>query len=917
MKSTRRSMLIQSGLLALVLLVLAYWVWQGNRSPAPRTYEGKTLDQWLEDLDDPDYHVSERAADVLVNVGADAVPLLLDACEQGGPRLHRRAAAVLVRLGASAARGLATALKDKAQPQRVAVALVRLGPVAVGPLREALLEEKGGEAAAYILGLIGPRAADAVPDLIAAVQRASSSTALRGQAVFALGRIGEPSEAIVPALITALKDSKKEVREQAVIALGWIGSPTHEVVSALTAALNDKETIIAIKVCRVLSLLGSSEATPDLLTVLQSDRHEVAVEAGRALWRLGPKAAPIVPMLLSAAQGPIDKAAPARDLLASFGPDVVPDLVKQLRANEAARREAAADVLGRIGPPARAAVPDLLAALKDQSSSVALMAAMALAQIDSTRGGAAVKLLTDALDVPGAALALANIGPSARAAVPDLIAALKPRKQTAQDELIRLNARLALSRIGAPAVPALIDALKAKREGVAPLAGGALGWILPPPKVAISALRIAIKNDRAHAAVYANSLGQLGPLALPAVPELTDLLTDAATRPEAAVALVGIDPEQSKTVVPQLVKDLQGDDEKQRQAAVLAVARIGPAAQAAAEALTDLLRDRLLTEREIIALQANWARALPGLIDLLKDPEVERRKLAIFALAQTGTAAQAALEPLIAALSDRDDEVRAEAAHVLEQIGSEAAEAVPALIANLQVPQTRVRYTAAEALRAIGAAAKEARRPLLECLFDPDEHVRYAAALALGGIDPAFTEAMPALRDALNDPSPLVRLAAIDSLIHIDRTNCMDSVPLLITLSAKPDDLRVRFRAVEGLYELAPDQAKQAVPWLLVEMTVVDAEFNFLYAARVLARIDSSQASRVILALASALRPVDLVGSRRRAILRTLGQFGPKARDVVPEIEFMLYDSTPGVRSEAIQALRAIHPARVKQLGLD
>jgi HEAT repeat protein len=917
MKSARRSMLIQGSLVGLVLLGLAYFAWQRNHFPAARTYEGKTLDQWLEELDDPASDVSERAADALVNVGAEAVPLLLDACEQGGLRLHRRAAAALVRVGALAAPGLADALKDKAQHQRVAVALVRLGPVAVGPLREALLEDKGGDAAAYFLGSIGPRAADAVPDLIAVLERSSSSTTLRSQAVFALGRIGEPSEAIVPALIAALKDSKKEVREQSVIALGWIGSPTQEVVSALTVALKDKETIIAIKACRVLSLLGSSEAAPPLLAVFQDDRPEVAIEAGRALWRLGPKAAPIVPALLSAAQGPIDKSAPVRELLASFGVDVVPELEKELRANEATRREAAADVLGRIGPPARAAVPGLLAALKDQSSSAALMAAMALAQIDSTRGGAAVKLLTDALDVPSAASALANIGPNARAAVPDLIAALKPRKQTAQDELIRLNARLALARIGVPAVPALIEALKDKREGVAPLAGGALGWVLPPPKEAVPALRIALKNDRAHAAVYAHSLGQLGPLALPAVPELTDLLTDAATRPEAVVALVRIDPEQARSVVPQLVKDLQGEDEKQRQAAVQALARIGPAAQAAAEAISDLLRDRLLTEREIVDLQANWAGAMSGLIDLLKDPEVERRKLAIFALEQTGAEARAALKPLIAALSDRDDEVRAGAAHVLEQVGSEASEAVPALIANLQVPQMPVRYAAADALRAIGAAAKEGRRPLLECLFDPEEHVRYAAALSLGGIDPHFTQAVPALRDALNDLSPLVQLAAIDSLIHIDRGHSMDSVPLLITLCAKPDDLRVRFRAVEGLNELAPHQAKQAVPWLRVEMTVIDPEFNFLYAARVLARIDASQASRVILALASELRPVDLVGTRRRAILRTLGQFGSKAREVVPEIEFMLYDSTPGVRSEAIQALRAIHPTRVKQLGLD
>jgi len=239
------------------------------------------------------------------------------------------------------------------------------------------------------------------------------------------------------------------------------------------------------------------------------------------------------------------------------------------------------------------------------------------------------------------------------------------------------------------------------------------------------------------------------------------------------------------------------------------------------------------------------------------------------------------------------------------------------LIANLQVPDAQVRYFAVEALRAIGTGAKEARRPLLECLFDPDEQVRYAAALSLGRVDPDFPSAVPALRTALNDPSPMVRMAAIDSLIHIDRASCKDSVPSLITLSAKPDDLRVRFRAVEGLYELAPDEAKQAVPWLRVEMTVVDPELNFLYAARVLARIDSSQASRVVLTLAAALRPLDLVGNRRRGILRTLGEFGPKAREVVPEIEFLLYDSTPGVRAEAIGALRAIHPARVKQLGLD
>jgi HEAT repeat protein len=917
MKSSSKAMLLQGGILALLLLVLIYLAWQRYHQPALRTYEGKALEQLIEDLDDPDYHVSERAAGVLADAGREGMPFLLDACEQGGIRLHRRAAAVLVRQGATAAPGLVSALKNKAQQQRVEVILVRLGPAAVPFLREALTEEVAGEAAAHILGLIGPRAADAVPDLIAALKRREAPTALRSRAAFALGRIGEPSDVLVPPLIAALSDSKKEVRERGVEALGRIGSPARDAVPALAAALKDEEATVATKACQALSFIGESKVAQPLLAAFQSGRSEVAVEAGRALWRLGQQADPIVPALLTLAEGPIEKSAPARNLLASFGPHIVPMLVEALRDSDAAKREAAVDVLGRIGPPARTAILPVLAALKDKSPAVALMAAMAVAQIDATRGGAAVKLLTNSLDLPGASIALADLGHTARAAVPELIAALKPRKEIAHDELIRLHVQLALARIGTAAVPALIAALKDKREGVAPLAAGALGWVLPPPKEAVAALRAALKNDRAHAAVYADALGQLGSLALPAVPDLTNLLTDAASRTEAAVALVRIDPHQAAKIVPMLIKDLQAEDEKQRQAAVVAVTRLGPAAQSAADALTALLRDRLLTELEIIALHEVWPGAIPGLINLLKAPDVDCRKRALFALGQIGPAARSAIKPLIAALSDRDSDVRAGAAHVLEQIGPDAAEAVPALIANLQASDAAVRSSAAVALGTIGPAAEEARRPLLECLLDPEERVRYAAALSLGRIDPHFAEAVPGLRNALNDPSPEVQLAAIDSLSHIDHASRKYTIPILVSLCAKPEDLQVRFRAVEGLCELSPEQSKQAVPWLLVQLNVVDPQLNFLYAARVLARIDPRHAPMIVLSLAAALHPPDLMGSRRRAILRTLAEFGPKAHEVVPEIERMLYDGTPGVRSEAIRTLRAVNPARVKQLCLD
>ena len=272
-------------------------------------------------------------------------------CAQGDIRLHRRAVATLVRIGAPAAPGLVAALKNKPQEQRIELALVRLGPAAVPALREAISEERGSEGAAHVLGLIGPAATDAVPELIAVLQRQQAPATFRGEAAFALGRIGKPIDDIVSALITALKDRKREVRQQAADALGWIGPPAREAVPALVAALKDDETKVAIKACQSLSFIGDGGAARALLEAFQGDRNEVRAEAGRALWRLGPKAQQVMPALLSLAQGPIDKTAPARELLASFGPRVVPVLVQALYDDEAAQRETAAEMLGRIGPP--------------------------------------------------------------------------------------------------------------------------------------------------------------------------------------------------------------------------------------------------------------------------------------------------------------------------------------------------------------------------------------------------------------------------------------------------------------------------------------------------------------------------------------------------------------------------------------
>jgi HEAT repeat protein len=72
---------------------------------------------------------------------------------------------------------------------------------------------------------------------------------------------------------------------------------------------------------------------------------------------------------------------PAVDALAKIGPKAVPDLVNGLYQRQAQVRLTSAMALGRIGPPAKEAIPMLGKLLRDQSSEVRKAASEALLKI--------------------------------------------------------------------------------------------------------------------------------------------------------------------------------------------------------------------------------------------------------------------------------------------------------------------------------------------------------------------------------------------------------------------------------------------------------------------------------------------------------------------------------------------------------
>ena len=116
----------------------------------------------------------------------------------------------------------------------------------------------------------------------------------------------------------------------------------------------------------------------------------VRSNAARALARLGPEAKAAVPALSEALK---DEEAFVRGYAASalsgIGPAAVPALSKALKDEERDVRVSAAAALARLGPAeAKAAVPALSEALKDEVANVRRAAARALDQIRSDTNAA-------------------------------------------------------------------------------------------------------------------------------------------------------------------------------------------------------------------------------------------------------------------------------------------------------------------------------------------------------------------------------------------------------------------------------------------------------------------------------------------------------------------------------------------------
>lgn len=388
---------------------------------------------------------------------------------------------------------------------------------------------------------------------------------------------------------------------------------------------------------------------------------------------------------------------------------------------EACRRAAAA--LAQIGPSAEVAVVELARALKSPSLEVRHFSVDALGRIGPP-AVAAVPAIVAEMDLPPdhpnyaplaafrrlAARALGRIGPGAQAAVPVLGKALR-----GDDPICRVEAALALWRIlqeprAIDFLAGMIDA--ASGEGTS--AEGtyeavmALGEIGRPAEPATDALVAALghpQGDVRRAA--ADVLARLGPGSIDAVAERIE--QDALESPAAAAYALG------QATIP-LRGHLYSPGIEQA-----AFDTAAAPARRAAQALIRLLSDERDAPRHAAqrALSQAGLLAAPPLLEALGGQDAIARRAAIETLVQIeeflppedaesdplhGLKLRV-LDQLLTRMQDGDPQVRAAAFRAFAEFsfGAEGGKALPLLRRALRDENLAVRKFAAQAIRGLGS----------------------------------------------------------------------------------------------------------------------------------------------------------------------------------------------------------------------
>jgi HEAT repeat protein len=315
-----------------------------------------------------------------------------------------------------------------------------------------------------------------------------------------------------------------------------------------------------------------------------------------------------------------------------------------------------------------------------------------------------------------------------------------------------------------------------------PIAATLLGRISSGARDAVPALARATRDEDLHLRFAAvRSLGQIGPAADRAAPELIKLIDEQGQprrlRCRAALALWQIRP-NAPEVVPALAMVLRRGAAEHQEAALDAIQQLGPQAEGAVPVLSDMLE--------------------AGTLEGAAVTQVLRT------LRQIGRNAQTASPAILPLLEHDDWQVRLGAARALWEIDRHPS-VVPALIKMLGEENVFAQEGVAEVLGEIGPAGQEAADALLPLVAEGrPAHLRIAAAYALWETA-RHESAIPVLVALLASEDPNTRDNAARTLARIGPP-AEEALPVLERLekTVPADAVGQAIRAIRG--EVLPDE---------------------------------------------------------------------------------------------------------------
>ncbi len=609
----------------------------------------------------------------------------------------------------------------------------------------------------------------------------------------------------------------------------------------------------------------------------------------------------------------------------SLSASVVEALIGALGDPEPEVRAQAAWALGKIG--AREAIPALVAALDDPEVEVVEEAVGALRELAPLPADAVQALLhllercDPFLSLIAISEAMAGASPEA---VPVLIQALEH-----PDPKIRGHVALALGR------------------------GNVRGAIRP-----IGELLLAEEDRRGREELF-QTLCYFDPLG-EAIPYLRAAI-EREPNPRARASMVRsmglISPRtgDSEGVVRLLIAALE--DPEVSASAASALMSLGPVAADAAPYVLELIRRGDLDHYSELmglpkVLAAFGPRAVPFLVEALRDEEPHVRIVSLYALAEMEAEAASAVSAVMEVLhGDPDPGVRAAAASVLPRISSDVTGAVAALIASLEDPEEDVRDAAWRALcdlppevvaylegliagdlglevklalvSTLGCFGEVGYAALVRTLMHPDPHIRIRAAAVLEDVVFSLARECPpwevpewacveglihVLMASVDATFPEVRRAAATALAWCASEAPDEIAPVLAELLRDPDP-EVRAAASMGLAGVGP-LAEIALADLIAALDHPSPEVK-VYAAIALGNVGPAAAEAVpkLMELLESAEDEWLVPH----VFTALGRIG--AEECFRAVVARLDDPDPWVRVSAVASLAVFGPAAIPHIS--